>query len=167
MNKKITMALVLSLAVLGCDSNKPQDSKKKLADQWKAARAAVQYSLAKQEYEAGDVDSSRKDCDQALTLNPKLPVALILSAKISIEKGQLDRADAALSQARELEPKNPEPDYYAGIVYQRWQKFQQALEFYTRANEKAPNEPSYLLARVETLVALNKSDEALDRKSVG
>ncbi|HZZ44628.1 MAG TPA: tetratricopeptide repeat protein [Tepidisphaeraceae bacterium] len=139
----------------------PPDSKQKLTEQWKAARAGVQYTLAKQAYEIGDIENSRKSCDQALALNPKLAAALVLSAKLSIEKGQLDRADAALKQAREIDPKNPEPDYYQGVVYQRWQKPQQALEAYTHASEKAPSEPAYLLARAETLVALDKSTEAL------
>src|SRR6478609_5594527 len=159
--KKLSVALSLSL-LAGCgDVKQPPDSKQKLTTQWQGARAGVQYTLAKQEYEAGDVDGARKSCDQALKLNPKLAPALILSAKLSIEKGQLDRADQSLNEAREIEPKNPEPDYYSGIVYQRWQKSEKALEFYTHASEKAPNEPAYLLARAELLVSLDKSSEAL------
>lgn len=161
--KKYSLPLALSLALFaGCqESAKPEDSKQKMSEQWKAARAGVQYSLAKQEYDAGDVESARKNVDQALTLNPKLTPALILSAKLSIEKGQLDRAEAALNQAREIDPKNPEPDYYSGVVFQRWQQPAKALEFYTHANEKVPNEPAYLLARAEMLVAVDKQAEAL------
>lgn len=164
--KKYVLPAALSLSLFagaGCQdlAKKPEDSKQKLSEKWQAARADVQYSLAKQEYDAGDVDGARKNVDQALVLNPKLAPALVLSAKLHLEKGLLDRADAALNQAREIEPKSPEPDYYSGIVYQRWQKPDKALEFYTHAAEKAPNEPAYLLARAEMLVATDKPNDAL------
>jgi tetratricopeptide (TPR) repeat protein len=161
--KKFSIPLAISLALAaGCqDAMKPDDSKQKITQQWKSARAGVQYSLAKQAYESGDLDTARKNIDQALALNPAIAPVHILSAKLYIEKGQLDRADAALAEARALEPKNPEPDYYSGIVHQRWQKSAKALEFYTAAAEKAPNEPAYLLARAELLVSLDKPEDAL------
>jgi superkiller protein 3 len=161
----IASAVALTLATLGStgcqDALKGQDAKAKMAERWNEARAGVQYSLARQEYESGDVDGSRKSVDKALQMNPKSAPGQVLSAKIWIEKGDLDKADKALAEARKLDPKDPEADYYSGIVYQRWQKSAKAIEFYSAACEKKPGELAYIMAKAETLVSLDKSGEAL------
>ena len=161
---KFALSLAVSLSVLtgtGCQEAKPKDAKQQVSEKWHAARAGVQYSLAKQSYESGDVETARKNIDQSLALNPKFAAAHILSAKLYIEKGQLDRAEAALTEAAKLEPKNPEPDYCLGVVHQRWKNSAKALEFYTAAAEKAPTEPAFILAKAETLVSLDKSADAV------
>jgi anaphase-promoting complex subunit 3 len=78
-----------------------------------------------------------------------------------IEQGQLDTAERELALARQLDPKNAEAEYLGGVICQRWQKNAQAYEFYTRASEKNPSELAYVLARAESLVAMNRSPEAL------
>src|SRR3954470_15054464 len=142
---KYAVPVVLSLAVMGCqEAMKPQDSKAKMAEKWNDARSAVQYGLAKQQYEAGDVEGSRTNLDKALGMNPKLEPAHVLSAKLAIEKGDLDKAEKALAEARKLDPKDAQVDYYSGVVYQRWLKPAKALEFYSAALEKSPTDLSFL-----------------------
>jgi tetratricopeptide (TPR) repeat protein len=55
-----------------------------------------------------------------------------------------------------------EADYLCGVVYQRWQKPQQAYELYVSACDKAPGELAYVLAAGEMLVDMNRSDDALN-----
>ncbi len=159
-------ALVITLAIAalaGCASNgkKPLTQKEAAVQQWNQARAAVLASLAKSQFEAGHLDKSAQTTGEALRLEPNNASLHVMNARILVEQGQLEQADAELTLARQFDPKNAEADYYSGIVYQRWQKPQQAFEAYSRASEKQPNELQYILAKAETLVAMGKAVDAL------
>ena len=78
-----------------------------------------------------------------------------------LKRASLDLADKELAQARRINPKDAEADYLSGIVQQRWQSPEKALEYYTAACTKMPDELAYVLARSEMLVTLNRQEEAL------
>jgi tetratricopeptide (TPR) repeat protein len=157
----IMLAASLTLA-MGCENGgKNKTAKEEVTQQWKDARAGVQYAMAKQQYDAGALPQARKSIDAALELSPQHLPALLLSARLHIEQGQLDSAEAMLARAGALDPKNAEVDYLSGVVCQRWQKPEAALALYHSAFTKAPTELAYLLAEAETLVSLERSDEAL------
>jgi tetratricopeptide (TPR) repeat protein len=162
--KKLTF-LVLALILItaaGCAGNKKRPTQKEAATkQWNNARATVLAQLAKSQYEAGSFDKSQQTLNEAMTLAPENPGVHLLQAKLSIEQGQLDRADRELKTVLKLDPKSAEAEYLSGVVYQRWQKPDLALECYVRASEKAPEELAYVLARAEMLVAINNSNDAL------
>jgi tetratricopeptide (TPR) repeat protein len=162
--KKFLPILVLSAAVgcAGTDITKaPTNSHAELNNQWNAARAAVQASLATEQYKNGNLDDARKSIDGAIALNPKNPGLHVISAKIAMEKGQLDRAESELRLVQFQDVNNAEADYLLGVVYQRWQKPQQALELYQSASNKSQTELAYVLASAEMMVELNQSSEAL------
>jgi tetratricopeptide (TPR) repeat protein len=145
----------------GCNANQNNQNKVEGQKQWNAARAGILANLAKEQYENGTLDQARESIDNAIKLYPEAPLMHILSAKIAIEEGRLESADKALAEARRLDARNAEADYLSGVVCERWQKLDQAAEFYRAATEKQPQELAYLLAQAETMVALNRSDEAL------
>jgi tetratricopeptide (TPR) repeat protein len=161
MMRYVSAVLALAVLLMGCQ----QDNKKAQSDQarqrWDATRAAVIGNLAKEQYENGHFEKARESANQALAMNPLSPPLHILSARISIEEGRLEAADRSLAEARRLDPRNAEADYLSGVVCQRWQKLDQAAEFYRSATEKQPQELAYLLAQAETMVALNRADEGL------
>jgi Tfp pilus assembly protein PilF len=151
---------VLGLCLTACQSNRAKP-KEEAMKRWNQARSSVLASLADRQYRSGEFDQARKTVDQAIQLTPASASLHVLSARLAMEQGQLELAERELKQAQTLDPKNAEADYYCGIVYQRWQKPQIALQFYTSASENAPTEPAYLLARAEMLVNMDRSDEAL------
>lgn len=158
------VAPILSLALLaGCaNQDKHHETQKEAAKkQWASARANVLGNMAIEQYEGGNFDKCRQTVDEALKMDPENVALRILSAKVHIEKGNLEGADRELIQARRLAPTSGEADYLSGVVCQRWQKTQEACDFYRSASEKQPNELAYLMAHAELLVALNRSDEAL------
>jgi tetratricopeptide (TPR) repeat protein len=165
--KSVLVAPVLCLALLaGCSSTSDKKThgaqQKDLAQkQWAGARANVLGSLAKEQYENGNFDKCRSTVDDALKMDPENVPLRVLSAKLAIEQGNLELADRELIQARRLDPKNAEADYLSGVVCQRWQRSQEAFDYYRSASEKQPNELAYLMAQAEMLVAMNRSDEAL------
>lgn len=164
MNKcsiKMILGLAVATATLsGCAGSKSTE-RETVTHQWNSARAGVQFALANQCYQNGSLDKARQAIDQALALDPKHVPSIILSARIAIEQAQLEYAARQLELAGTLDPKNPDIDYFLGVIYQRWQRPESALECYARANDKAPAELSYLMARSEMLVSLGRQSDAL------
>jgi Flp pilus assembly protein TadD len=153
-------ALAIALSSTGCQNGKDKNKKEATA-RWNKARAGVMYSLAQDQFRAGNLDQCRKTVDGALKLDPQNPAVHVLSAKLSIEQGQLESAERELEAARKVAPNYAEAYYLSGIVYQRWQRPETAYEFYTTASDKAPAELAYVMARGEMLVELGRTNEAL------
>ena len=163
MNARI-MILAAALAastLVGCAGDRHKTQKAAATEQWNAARANVLGSLAKDQYESGNLAKSRGSVDQALQLDPKNVNLHILSARIDIEQAKLESAQNRLTTAAALDPKNAEIDYLIGVVAQRWQRPEAALAAYQSASEKKPEDIAYVLAEMEMLVELERSDEAL------
>lgn len=161
MSAACAIAIVVGLCGAGGCAGAKKKDKGAAAAQWNRARAGVMYGLARDQYATGNFEPSRKTVDEALRLDPNNVNLRILSAKLAIEGGNLDRADKDLAAARKANPKNAEADYLSGVVNQRWQKPEAALEFYSAASEKESGELAYLLAKSEMLVALGRQEEAL------
>ena len=163
-NWKLPVACGLALmmaASSGCSSTDKKSQKTQANQNWNRSRAAVMYGLARDQYATGNFDPARKTCDDALRIDPDNGMLRVLSAKLAIEAGNLDLADKELARARKVNPRDAEADYLTGVVNQRWQKPDIALEFYTAASEKEPGELAYLLAKSEMLVFLGRQEEAL------
>jgi tetratricopeptide (TPR) repeat protein len=154
-------AILLVPLLASCQGAKPPQDKEVAQKHWSEARATVLYSLAQDQYKAHDFDKCKETLAQALKISPEGAPLHTLSAKVAIEQGQLELAEQELELARKFGPRDPEPYYLSGVVYQRWQKPVTALEFYKLASERAPAELSYVLAQSEMLVALNRVPEAL------
>jgi tetratricopeptide (TPR) repeat protein len=148
---------------LGCNSGgkKKPTQKQAAVAQWNNARAAVLLSLAQDQYKTGNFDKSRQTLTDAMKMAPENAAMWVLSGKLNIEQGQLESAERDLRQAITLTPNAAEPHYLLGVVYQRWQRLDKALAEYETAASAAPNELAYVLARAETLVALDRTKEAL------
>jgi Tfp pilus assembly protein PilF len=159
------MAAVAGGSVLsgGCaDSGPPKPTEKELAQKrWAAARSSVLVSLAKDQYRTGNFEKARQTVDEALRLSPDNATAHLTSARLFVEKGQLEAGQRALDEARKLTPNDGEIYYLSGVILQRWQKHEAAHEQYQLAAKKSPAELAYLLAEAESLVTLDKADEAL------
>jgi tetratricopeptide (TPR) repeat protein len=166
MKKKLIVTAVLAAVVTaagsGCQSSKKEPSQKELANkQWNDARASVLGSLAQDQYKNGNFEKCDETLGEAIRLAPTNVDLRLLAAKLGIEQGKLEGAEAQLAVARKLAPKNAEVDYLDGVVLQRWQQPQKACDAYATAVQKNPAELSYLMAESEMLVTLNRQDEAL------
>ncbi len=155
-----TAALLAVFALVGGCQNGAH--KAKSSQRWNSARAGVMHNLAKQHYEGGNLVEARKTVNQAKAMDPKSVRIYVLSAKVGIEEGKLEQAEGDLLTASALDPKNAEADYLRGVIHQRWQKLDSALELYTSASDKQPDELAYVLARSETLVLLDRTQGAVD-----
>jgi tetratricopeptide (TPR) repeat protein len=155
--------LIATLGLMtGCATSSKGPTEKQLVQQrWSDARAGVLIGLATDQYKNASFDRARVTIDEAMRLSPQNAPAYLLSAKLYIETGQLEAAERELIVTRQLAPTDPEAEYLSGVVYQRWQQPDRALEFYQHACDKAPAELAYLLAKSEMLVAMDRRPEAL------
>jgi tetratricopeptide (TPR) repeat protein len=162
MTKWIILAAIVILAA-GCNSSGKKDptQKEQATKQWNAARGAVLAGLAREQFKTGSLDKARLSINDAIKLEPQVATHRVISARIAIEQGQLELADNELKVAREADPKNADADYYSGVVFQRWQKPQEAFDAYQLASNKNPAELSYVLAASEMLVSLDRPADAL------
>ncbi len=160
--KWILPALAAAVMAAGCaGGQKKSHIKEKAEAQWKGARSGVMASLAQDQYKSGNFDKCRQTVDDALNLTPESAPLRILSARLAIEQGQLERADQELVIARKNAPHDAEAQYLSGVVCQRWQKVPAACDYYKAAVDRAPTELSYLMAQSEMLATMDRSDEAL------
>jgi tetratricopeptide (TPR) repeat protein len=152
--------LMLGLAASCSDSKEPSQSQVALKN-WNDARSAVLVGLASDQYDNGNFERSRATLDEAIKLSPDRAAAHLLSARLYIEAGQLEVAERELAFARQADPNDAQGDYLSGVIYQRWQQPERALEFYQHACDKAPAELAYVMAKAEMLVAMDRRPEAL------
>jgi tetratricopeptide (TPR) repeat protein len=162
MRLKVVSSFVLAALLAGCASSEQQKTSKEQAlDTWNSTRATVLLGLARDQYSSGNFDKCRQTLSEALRMEANNAEIHVLLAKVDIEQGDLEPADAELQTARTLDPKLAEADYLSGVIYQRWQQPSKSLEFYQAAYDKAPTELAYLMAKAETLVAMDRQADAL------
>lgn len=166
MPRIIGLPAALSIAALigGCASmpSGHAEAKKAAEGRWHDARSGIIYSIARQQLETGDLDKAEQTINQALVSKPDQPEFHELAARIDLERGLLEKAYYKLENAIKLKPDRPEPHYLMGMVLQRWQRYQGALESYQTAFKHSPDQVGGLLAGADMLVKLDRVDEAAD-----
>lgn len=157
----ISMAAAIVVQV-GCQT---QDNHEKWVGQantrWNSVRSAVILDMATQHFEAGDLDQAEIAVRDGLVADATNAKLITLAGRIAIERGKLERAYHMFNSAMTHDPKLPTPHYYQGLVHQRWQQFEKAAEQYRMAYELEPDNPAYLLAVSEMLVAQDRNEQAL------
>ena len=156
----LVLALLCGLSV-GCGNSNKAKWKQESADRWNALRSAAMLDMAQGQFDAGAIDQAEKTVREAAAIDPKHAGLHLLAGRIALERSQLERAYRMFELATSFDPTNAEAFYYQGIVLQRWQNPEAALASYQKAYELDGENPSRLLAVAETMVSLNRIDEAV------
>ncbi|MEM7577642.1 MAG: tetratricopeptide repeat protein [Planctomycetota bacterium] len=183
--RHVSTAALLAAALMGVGgitgcSGTSQHEKNKVAaeSRWQDLRSHVMLETAENQFSAGQLKQADKTVQDAARVDPDNPKLFTLAGRIALEKGELEYAFKLFSRAillqtpptdAELTPeqrakfavKDPAPYYYQGVVLQRWQKHEDALERYQAAHRIEPDNASRLLAVAETYVTLGRYDEAI------
>lgn len=163
MNMKMSVlaTAIASMGLLvGCANQKT--AKETAAEQWGRTRATVLLSLANDQFRSGNLDKCDDTVSQALAMDPGNVELHLLRARLQIEDGHLESALNTLLTAQAIDSTNPEVDYLQGVIHQRWQKPQQALDAYSAAARKKPDDIAYVLAQAEMFVSMDRQPEALE-----
>jgi len=132
------LVCIAGLLLSGCASVTGPTQHEKATNEWNAARASALAALAADQYHEGNFEKCSETLEQALALQPDNIDMRLLAAKLALEQGKLEYAEAHLAIVRTKAPKNAEANYLTGIVYQRWQQFDKARDEYTEAAKKNP-----------------------------
>lgn len=159
--KRIIPLIIAGALLAGCQSQPQKPQKAEALDKWNSARANVLVGLANDQFNAGNFEKARQTVDEALGMDKQNAPLYVMRGRIAIEQNRLEDADAAMKDAIKVDAKCAEAWYYSGVVAQRWQRYDDALTAYSLAAEAKPSEEAYLLAKVETLVLLNRRGEAI------
>lgn len=156
------MAAALLGILPGCGefSKDRKTVKEEQYDRWNNARVTIMVQLARQQFDAADFEKCRQTIQQCMTMDPKHQPAFVLAGRLELESGDVEKAAAYLKNAITLKAEDPEPYYYMGVCYQRWQNFQAAHDQYKLAWERKDTEAAYMLAMVEMKICLGQLDDA-------
>ena len=159
----LLLAALTAGALAGCDAALDKGHKEFTAQSradFDRQKLNILCQVAEQQYKVGDLDKCRESLKNALTVaTPYAPIH-ILAARVELEGGNLDVAASQLKTALEIDSTKAEPLYLLGLVYQRWQKFDTACDYYQQACDKNPGEALYVLAVAEMRITLGQLDEA-------
>lgn len=168
-NSRLSL-LMCTLFAFGCaggcsklfEDHMATDRKARAQQQWESMRASVKMQLAENHLNAGRLDDASKVIDEAIKMAPDNVKARILATRIEIERGELSKARESIHTAMSFAYADPQVRYLAGMVAERYDDLEGALDHYTAASEAAPLVAEYLLARIETLAALARDIDAIE-----
>lgn len=159
----LAAALLAGAGLQGCAGMKGahtaqfrEESAKRMAQM----KAATEFDMSQQQFLAGDLDKARRSIENSISMNDKVARSHILRGRIMIEQGALETALGSLNDAIKLEGDHAEAHYYKGIIFERFNQFDNAMEAYDAALEAEPANAQYLLASAEMLIDQGQIDEA-------
>jgi tetratricopeptide (TPR) repeat protein len=157
----IAVAAVIATFLAGC--NVDQEHAKFVKEErsnFELHRLGIVYQVAEQQYKVGDMAKCRESVKAALTVTTPFAPLHVLAAKVELEGGSLEVAANQLKEAIKIDAGKAEPYYLLGVVYQRWQNFEAARDYYEQACAKNSDEALYVLAVAEMRMTLGQLDEA-------
>ncbi len=131
-------------------------AKEKLAQ----LKAGLEWQTAMGDFLAGDFPKALRSVDNSIILNDKVTKSHVLRGRILMEMGSLEGSLLSLAKAEEIDAKNVEAQYFLGVVNERLERKELALERFQKAAELDKTNPQYTVASAEVLVDLGRLEEA-------
>ena len=164
-------AAALFTVLPACNSDQQSNREKWKDDataRWNIVKSSIAIQMAEDQFNAGQLGLAQKTIEEAMAKDMKNPQLWLMGGRIALEKSELETAYQRLAKSIEYgeekeeysKKKKAEPHYFQGIVDQRWQRYDSALEKYTFAYERDPENVAYFLAKVEMMVQLDQLTEA-------
>ncbi len=159
---KLALATTVVLGISGCNRKMETHAESVNAanKRWLSARSGLLLQSAQRMFDTGDLTQCERTLGEALSMDPGNAKLHTLSGRVALERGQLERAYHRFQTAIELDEALPDPYFFRGIVLERWQRYEQALESYQKAYELQADNVAYLLSMAEMHVALDRAEVA-------
>ncbi len=164
---KQALGIPIALLILGGCQATHQQAKQQATGRWNTVRAQVKAKLAADQLDAGNVADAAGELAEAGRLDPTLTELVPLQARVHLAGGKTHKAQQVLENATLEGPARAEAEYLLGIVWQHRQRWDAALEHFTRASRQAPDEIAYFVAVVQALLQLGQTEQALDQLRFG
>jgi Tfp pilus assembly protein PilF len=151
--------LLLGGLAAGCATH--AQSRAQAETRWNDVRARIKLQLAKQQFENGQVDAAATTVTEAVAAEPTLTDGHLLLAQCYLEQGKFAAAGQAVTDAEGCDPQSAEAAYMRGLLAERADQIDVAVEHYRRARMRQSNMVDYVVSEAECLAALGRTDEAL------
>ena len=146
----------------GCGESKmAAQAKAAHVERYDRIKSNIYLQAAERDFAAGDLNAAESTLRTVIAADTENPRVFLLSGRIAIERGQLERAVILLNQTLQLDASLPEPHYYLGVIHQRWRNDETSLKHYRAAYDLEPDNVTYLMPIGEVLVTMGRTDEAL------
>lgn len=156
----ISAIAIASLTACGGPTTTGIEARRAASDRFNRVGAAVASDQAAQALDAGQFKDALTQIDRVVSSFPTDAKARLLRGRIVLEMGRLELAMTEFKNAAELDPSCAECLYYQGVISQRRGRDDDALAEYAAALSIEPTNTHYLLAQAETLLALNRVEDA-------
>ncbi len=136
------------------------DAQAQAAQRMDQIKSATEWDMARQRFEAGDLEKALEAVDRSLALNSEVASSYALKGRILLEMGRTQSAMNSFDRALAIEPEHSDAQFYRAVVLERIGRFEEALEGYKAASAIDPENTQYLLAATEMLMQMDRLDEA-------
>ncbi|MBU0716764.1 MAG: tetratricopeptide repeat protein [Planctomycetes bacterium] len=155
----VIASLLLVLPQFGCTSH--SDRRVQAERRWNQVRARIKYDLASQQFERGRTETAIETVSEAIAADPSSADQFLLLAHCNLEQGKLVSARKAAEQAKRCAPDMADIDYTLGVIAERSEQWEAALEHYRRARSQDENVVDYVVAEAECLAVAGRLEEAI------
>ncbi len=145
-----------------------KDRRDAAKQRWDEVRGGVKLQVAEHHFEAGRLDEAEAVLRSALggiAMSPRSALggeAYKLAARLYLEQGRLAEARAAILAALSLAGDDAAVHYLAGMVEERYENLESAIDHYEKAEALGPNVVEYVMAAAETRAALGEPLRGLE-----
>lgn len=175
--RKTVIALTLQTAIVvaavlaaGCDPQQGRLLERHMADsphsdaqkRWHDVRSGMKVQLAEEHLNCGRMEEAEEALEHAIALSPRNVHGYLLATRLRLIQGRLAEAREMVRLAAAIPSDDPDIDYYSGVIAERYGERETALEHYTAAAMKAPNDEKALVAQTRTLASLGRTVDAME-----
>ncbi len=151
--------LLLFIPQSGCMSHTHR--RVQAEQRWNQVRARIKYELASQQFERGRTETAIETVNEAIAADPSSADQFLLLAHCNLEQGRLVSAHKAAEQAKRCAPDAAEIDYTLGVIAERTEQWETALDHYRRARSQDESVVDYVVAEAECLTVVGRLEEAI------
>ena len=160
--KRLIWSSLIGLAVLlaGCGDTM-QQGREEAQSRWELARDKINFQLAKQAYDNGNLGDCKKQLSRAMNTEHPFAPAYLLAAKVAMQEGRYDEAQGCLDVAVHAAPNSAEAWYGQALLSEQAGSLDGAVEAAAKAVACDPNDAEYLVCLAELQVRNGEADRAL------
>lgn len=153
---------VIALTLTGCKGhgNYTSAAVKHSEQRLGAIKAGAEFETARQQFFSGDLDKALRTIERAIANAPQVTKSYTLRGRILLERGDYEDAIEALTVAIGMDEAPVDAYFNRAIAFERVNRWQDAIEDYSRCRELDPTEPRYLVAAADMLVEMGRVPEA-------
>jgi Tfp pilus assembly protein PilF len=156
----LLVALVAVLGPVGCQMPAHSTAEQQAQDHWKKVRAGVKLQLAGQQFSGGNPEAAIATAAEVVALDPDRAEGYLILARSYLELGRLPEAEETIQLAEMRGRCSADLKYTRGVLLERRDRHEAALEAFRAARHQDSTEIDYLVAEVECLVTLDRLADA-------